>query len=135
MKTKRIKLNILSFIIVICTVFLSSCSPGIDTYEIPVFNVMEEKFSTVEVKKQDIHDWDKIKLSLKTTSGTTFSFNYPEYEKCTLYVSEPGTAVKKGDVLGVITDKDLEYDLRLKQEDLELKELLYAELYNIPCHE
>lgn len=130
MKKRNGKLKISLLLMIICTVILSSCASKPETYEIPVFDIMEEKFTTMEVEKQDIHDWDKIKLSLKTTSGTTFSFNYPEYEKCTLYVNEPGTTVKKGDVLGVITDKDLEYDLRLKQEDLELKELLYAELYN-----
>ncbi len=129
MKVNKVSLYII-FLIIISAVILTSCSSQTATYEIPVFDIMEEKFTTLEVKTQDVNDWEKIKLSIQTTGGARYSFSYSEYEQCTLFVTEKGTVVKKGDVLGVITDRDLEYDLRLKQEDLELKQLLYTDLYN-----
>jgi hypothetical protein len=64
MRKRSGKLKISVLLMIICTVILSSCASKPETYEIPVFDTMEEKFTTMQVEKQDIHDWDKIKLSL-----------------------------------------------------------------------
>ncbi|HRU59734.1 MAG TPA: hypothetical protein P5064_09435, partial [Clostridia bacterium] len=100
------------------------------TYEIPVFDIPKEVFTTLKVEKQDIHDYERINLDAQSLGGSRgIVFSYSDFESATLLVSEQNTVVKEGDVLAVKSDKTLEYDLRLKLEDLELKQLLYEELY------
>lgn len=128
MRVKKFHLHIL-IVILLCTV-LASCSNKTVTYEIPVFDIPEEVFTTWEVKNQNVSDWIKVYLKFASNpSNGIASVTYTEFEQCTILINEPGTFVKEGDVLAVITDKELENDLRLKQENLELIQLLYNDYY------
>ena len=117
------------FIILIATLILSSCANKVKPYDIPVFNIRNEIYETVELKKQSVHDYVQFKLVLDTLSGTRFSFDYSQQEQCEIIIDESGTYVKENDVLAIKYSKELQNELRLKNENLELKQLYYNQLY------
>lgn len=130
MREKRANLFITIIILLIFTAVLTSCATQAVTYEVPVFDIPKEVFTTLKVEKQNIHDYERINLDVQSSGGSRgIVFTYSDFESATLIVSERDAVVQEGDVLAVKSDKALEYDLRLKLEDLELKQLLYEELY------
>ena len=128
MKKNKCVIYVLVALLIIFTNILSSCTYKVKPYEVPVFELKQEEYKTLKVEKQDIYDYEKLRLVIDTFTGMKFSFEYKEQEGCLIYVKDPGAVVKKDAILAVINSEELDYELRLAEEDLELKQLLYNEL-------
>ncbi len=116
-------------LIVILLTFLPSCKMVEDKYQIPVFDIMKEKHKTILVEREDILVKEDLKVNVETNKLHRFTFEYKENEGYGFQLIQAGSRIEKDQVLAEVTSFEMERELRLKEEDLELKELLYEDLF------